>query len=257
MSDTSKYPLVASRWTHAPLPNRTPFAQPPANPSTDSPRSPNAHKPGNAIHTGPQEQPREVARYQAGLREQGYGERPNLAASNPYKQQPALNNPQTDATRRGPPQSMPSSQLQFTPSRFGTAKAPFHAGHSIGQPSLPRPNPTNQPGKQQTMQRQGSQGLSRAPVEPHAIRPVNSREGQGLASRKMPPDAPKQVSAIFSRPAQPVNGQGLQLKANIQPQAEQRQLSRAGEQLLMLVRLGDLKLPATVRKPKPAGQHCL
>lgn len=110
--------------------------------------------------------------------------------------------------------------------------------HQPGQALLP-PRPEEY-GQQRVLQERRSSGQH--PAGSHAGGPPF-----------LMPDAGR------SGPAQPVRALSMgqrqipQLKAPGSGHADDRQLSRAGEQLLMLVRLGDLKLPATVRRPRPIG----
>lgn len=87
-------------------------------------------------------------------------------------------------------------------------------------------------------------GAWHVPTKPDSKLPGGSaQQHHHLQQKQQPQKQPQQQQANLSR--QPLPQQGSQ---------HQKQFSRSGQKLLMLVRSGELKLPLTVRKPTCIGE---
>ena len=155
-------------------------------------------------------------------------------------------NPPTRPHKPAPP------QLQ------GPLPLPRFGPHVMGAPQIRTPYPPRGPPASAANQlRPASKKIH---VPQGQLKPLTTAQAAHLAQRNSSP----QLGPSSQQQQGPQLGWGLPPPAERQgstwqpqgmpAQAEQKHYSRAGQKLLMLVRLGDLKLPATVRKPYPLSR---
>lgn len=257
-----KFQPVAPRWTSQPFPSRTSLPQSQGRVPSPSVHAPGTSTPGNLSRRHSSGEIRVQPPGPATAMESARPERQDSQSAHQTlkdKQPPLLHAYQAQMNRRPSPAGLRPSQPQaqnpaaprFNPQAGFQPLGPMGRVLSLQRgPPLAQPDPAGRP---LAPQRQGEQAQPRGMPDFQSGRMQQLAEGQGLPARRLAPEASRQPAALQSRPPSQGNRQGLQPRAGPQHAADERQLSRAGEQLLMLVRLGDLKLPATVRKPKPIG----
>ena len=176
----------------------------------------------------------------------------------------APNDPAEASKRTAPPQDAAHPQLQ------GQVPLPRFGPNVLGAPQVKGPYPPRGPPAQGSNQYRPSiqqapfpQGLPQAFTATQAAhlaqRNSSPQLGPGLQQQGplpawgLPPPVDRQGSGRLQLMGMSGDGRQLAQPQGLQGQGEQKHYSRAGQKLLMLVRLGDLKLPATVRKPHPPG----
>ena len=243
----------------AATPHKKLLRPPPGNPGTALPQGPNSASICNGLPQTESPAPAKPSQPQTAAKPQSWPQVPSQGdfTTKTY----AASNNSVEAYKRAmqAPKSTPLTRPHkpATPQLQGPLPLPRFGPHVLGAPQIRTPYPPRGPPASTVNQFRPASKHTLTPQGQH--QPLTTAQAAHLAQRNSRP----QLRPATQQQQGPQLGRGLPTPAERQSsawqsqgmpaQAEQKQFSRAGQKLLMLVRLGDLKLPATVRKPHPPG----